>query len=58
MVPRSQLHSAHLQLLMALRRGWQYDEDVSEFFVVTDDNTSVKQSDTTMHREETDLQEA
>jgi len=38
-------------------RGWQYDEDVEEFFVVTDDNTSVKKTDSTKTLEETDLQD-
>jgi hypothetical protein len=36
-------------------RPWQYNSDVDEFYVITEDHTKLKKSDTTREREETAL---
>lgn len=36
-------------------RPWQYNNDVSEFYVVLQDKTLLKKADTTREKEETDL---
>ena len=41
-----------------LRRPWQYNEQINEYYVIVDDTTLLKKSDTTIHTEETDLGES
>ena len=36
-------------------RPWQYNEQISEYYIILEDKTLVKKSDTTRHTEETDL---
>lgn len=42
----------------ASHRPWRYNESIPEYFVVVDDQSSWKKTDTTIEQEETELKAA
>lgn len=36
-------------------RQWRYNDEIPEYYVITDDTTSEKHAETTRHQEETQL---
>ena len=50
--------SCFLDDLTCIARQWVYDEDVSEYYVITDDQTLLKKAERTTEREETQLPDA
>lgn len=44
--------------MLTLQRPWQYNDQINEYYVVTEDKSMVKKSETTRQHEETQLDEA
>lgn len=55
MVHILQAHWGQINELATWLRSWQYNDQISEYYVITEDKRFLRASDTTKHQEETEL---